>query len=82
MFVKRLLYCPGNGQELLFALVVTLVSHASSVFLVLNLSKNRGQKLDPQQEMYPQRNLLECVSRWLNQPSHASLLLLFLTSKE
>ena len=38
--LKRMLYCPGNWQELLSGLVVTLVCHASSVFLVLNLSKN------------------------------------------
>ena len=48
-----------------------------------SLSKTYTLKeLDPQQQMYPQRNLLECFSRWLNQPSHASLSLLFLTSKE
>ena len=33
--LKRMLYCPGNGQELLSALGVTLVCHASNVFLVL-----------------------------------------------
>ena len=32
-----MLYCPGNGQELLFALDVTLVCHASNVFLVLKV---------------------------------------------
>ena len=42
----------------------------------------QAKKLDPQQQMYPQKNLLECFSRWLNQPSHASLSLLFLTAKE
>ena len=43
----------------------------------LSLSKTyRLKKLDPQQQMYPQKNLLECFSRWLNQPSHASLSLL------
>ena len=48
-----------------------------------SLSKTYTLKdLDPQQQMYPQRNLLECFSRWLNQPSHASLSLLFPTSKE
>ena len=29
--LKRMLYCPGNGQELLSALGVTLVCHASNV---------------------------------------------------
>ena len=29
---KRMLCCPGNGQELLSALDVTLVCHASNVF--------------------------------------------------
>ena len=37
MFVKRILYCPGSGHELLSALGVSLVCHASSVFLVLKL---------------------------------------------
>ena len=32
-----MLYCPGNGQELLSALGVTLVCHASNVFLVLKV---------------------------------------------
>ena len=32
---RRMLYCPGNGQELLSALDVTLVCHAHNVFLVL-----------------------------------------------
>ena len=32
--LKRMLYCPGNGQELLTASGVTLVCHASNVFLV------------------------------------------------
>ena len=40
--------------------------------------KHTGQ----QQQMHPLGNLLEYFSRWLNQPSHASLSLLFLTSKE
>ena len=35
--LKRMLYSPGNGQELLSALGVTLVCHASNVFLVLKL---------------------------------------------
>ena len=35
--LKKMLYCPGNGQELLSALVVTLVCHASNVFLVLKV---------------------------------------------
>ena len=30
-------YCPGSGQELLSALGVTLVCHASNVFLVLKV---------------------------------------------
>ena len=30
-------YCPGNRQELLSALGVTLVCHASNVFLVLKV---------------------------------------------
>ena len=33
--LKRMLYCTGNGQELFSALGVTLVYHASNVFLVL-----------------------------------------------
>ena len=37
MFVKKNVYCPGNGQELLSALGVTLVCHASNVFLVLKV---------------------------------------------
>ena len=32
-----MLYCPGNGQVLLSALGVTLVCHASNVFLVLKV---------------------------------------------
>ena len=35
--LKRMLYCAGNGQELLSALGVTLVCHASNVFLVLKV---------------------------------------------
>ena len=35
--LKKMLYCPGNGQELLSALGVTLVCHASNVFLVLKV---------------------------------------------
>ena len=35
--LKRLLYCPGSGQKLLSALGVTLVCHASNVFLVLKV---------------------------------------------
>ena len=35
--LKRMLYCPSNGQELLSALGVTLVCHASNVFLVLKV---------------------------------------------
>jgi len=35
--LKRMLYCPGSGQELLSALGVTLVCHASNVFLVLKV---------------------------------------------
>ena len=35
--LKRTLYCTGNGQELLSALDVTLVCHASNVFLVLKV---------------------------------------------
>ena len=34
---KRMLYCPGNKQELLSAFGVTLVCHASNVFLVLKV---------------------------------------------
>ena len=38
MFVKKnVVYCPGNGQELLSAVGVTLVCHASNVFLVLKV---------------------------------------------
>ena len=33
--LKRMLYCPGNGQELLSALGVSLVYSPSNVFLVL-----------------------------------------------
>ena len=32
-----MLYCPGNGQELLSKLGVTLVCYASNVFLVLKV---------------------------------------------
>ena len=32
-----MLYCTGNGQELLSALVVTLVCHAFNVFLDLKV---------------------------------------------
>ena len=32
-----MLYCPGNGQELLYVLGVTLVCHTSNVFLVLKV---------------------------------------------
>ena len=35
---KKMLYCQGNEQELLSALGVALVCHASNVFLVLKLS--------------------------------------------
>ena len=35
--LKRMLYCPGNGQELLSAVGVTLVCHASNGFLVLKV---------------------------------------------
>ena len=35
--LKRVLYCASNGQELLSALGVTLVRHASNVFRVLKL---------------------------------------------
>ena len=35
--LKRMFYCPSNGQELLSALAVTLVCHASNVFLVLKV---------------------------------------------
>ena len=35
--LKRMLYCPGSGQELLPALGVTLVCRASNVFLVLKV---------------------------------------------
>ena len=31
MFVKRMLYCPGKGQELLSALGVNLECHTRSV---------------------------------------------------
>ena len=33
-----MLYCPGKGHELLSALGVTVVCHASNVFLVLKVS--------------------------------------------
>ena len=33
--LKRMLYCPGKGHKLLSALGVTVVCHASNVFLVL-----------------------------------------------
>ena len=35
--LKRMLYCPGKGKELLSALGVTLVCHASNGFLVLKV---------------------------------------------
>ena len=37
MCVKRMLYCPGSGQELLSAFRVTIVCHDFSVFLVRKL---------------------------------------------
>ena len=44
----------------------------SPAVIHLSLSKtHRLKKLDPRQQPYPQKNLLECFSRWLNQPSHA-----------
>ena len=39
------------------------------------------ERLELLQQMFPWRNSLECFSRWLNQPSHASLLLLSLNIK-
>ncbi len=45
----------------------------SPTVIHLSLSKTcRLKKCHPQQQLYPQKNLLECFSRWLNQPSHAS----------
>ena len=42
----------------------------SPTVIHLSLSKTyRLKKPDPQQQVYPQRNLLECFSRWLNQPN-------------
>ena len=35
--LKRMLYCAGNGQELLSTLGVTLVCHASTFFRVLKV---------------------------------------------
>ena len=35
--LKIMVFCPGNRQELLSALGVTLVCHASNVFLVLKV---------------------------------------------
>ena len=52
----------------------------SNGYLSKFIKNIQGKKLGPQQQMYPQKNLLECFSRWLNQPSHLSLSLLFLTS--
>jgi len=37
MCVKRMLYCPGSGQELLTAFGVTIVCHDSNVFLIQKL---------------------------------------------
>ena len=37
MCVKRMLYCPGSGQELLSAFRVTIECHDSSVFLIRKL---------------------------------------------
>ena len=37
MYVKRMLYCPGSGQELLSAFGVTMECHDSSVFLIRKL---------------------------------------------
>ena len=37
MCVKRMLYCPGSGQELLSAFGVTMECHDSRVFLVRKL---------------------------------------------
>ena len=39
--LKRMLYCPGNGEELLSALGVTLVCHTSNAFLVLKVPLSR-----------------------------------------
>ena len=35
--VKRMLFCPGSGQELLSGFVVTKVCHDSNVFLIRKL---------------------------------------------
>ena len=44
----------------------------SPTVIHLSLSKTyRLKKLDPQQQLYPQKNLLECFLRWLNQLNHA-----------
>ena len=37
MCVKRMLYCPGSGQELFSAFGVTMECHDSSVFLIRKL---------------------------------------------
>ena len=37
MCVKRMLYCPGSGQELFSAFGVTMEYHDSSVFLIRKL---------------------------------------------
>ena len=37
MCVKRMLFCPGSGQELLSAFGVTIVCHDSNVFLIRKL---------------------------------------------
>ena len=37
MCVKRMLYCPWSGQELLTAFGVTIVCHDSNVFLTWKL---------------------------------------------
>ena len=41
-----MLYCTGKGHELLYALGVTVVSHASNVFLVLKVPLSNNHAID------------------------------------
>ena len=45
MCVKRMLYCPGSGQELLIVFGVTIVCHNSNVFLIRKLPLSTREAL-------------------------------------
>ena len=61
-------FSEGKKRELNYVHAALVSNGYPSKFI----SNIQAKKLDPQQQMYPQRNLLECFSRWLNQPSHTS----------